>query len=115
MDGSGKDIGVRNRDAEAGLRTQASGVRLFPRPGRPSRRTADAVSSIRFAHASASATPSPPHRRAGSVSWEPVRCTSVGPGTASPPAAVGEIPASGNQGRVLATTTCGRSGDILNR
>jgi hypothetical protein len=177
MDGSGEDIGVRNRDAEAiGLScsnvfnnveeqrmsenrfgrhfalalpsprslaspsfgTSPAGSKCFasrcqvgrisrerttsshrrrpviPRPGRPSRRTADAVSSIRFAHASAAAT-----RAHHTVEQAPSPGSPSGARPAvwaqrRPPAAAGEIPASGNQGRVLATTTCGRSGDILN-
>jgi hypothetical protein len=68
-DGSGEDIGVRNRDAEA-VGPSCSNVR---RPVNPP------TGAQRF-----------PRRR-------------------------GQIPASGNQEWVLATTTCGRSSDILNR
>jgi hypothetical protein len=179
MDGSGEDIGVRNRDAEAiglscsnvfnnvgeqrmseiGLvgilhlsyrsrallaslpvsarrqrearvwradgqagrisreRTTSSHRRrpVIPRPGRPSRRTADAVSSIRFAHASAAATRAHHTVEQGPSPGSPSGARPAVWAQRRPPAAAGEILASGNQGRVLATTTCGRSGDILNR
>jgi hypothetical protein len=182
MDGSGEDIGVRNRDAKAvgpscsnvfnnaeeqrmsetalvgictytvlptilalspGFRHVAGGRQVLGEPmvrrGRISRKgttsshrrrpvippAGSPVTSHggrrelpyrpRFAHAFAAATRAHHTVEQGPSAGSPSGAHPAVWAQRRPPAAAGEIPASRNQVRVLATTTCGRSSDILAR